>query len=295
MRGEVTAFAYFPGCMAGETAREYDASIRALATLAGITLEEIDDWNCCGAGLVQDVDPGAAAALVRRSLDRAPDGRVIVGGCPLCVARLQEVGGPKRAVHVLGIFHREDVRKKLGEKIEATGEKRPLGSMKVACYYGRALAAPALWGGGGKWPMETLAELAGASVVKWGGSRRPSGGYRLLSKPEEGFELLGKIFRDFEKSGADAIVTADPHAHFNLDSFQYTVGRRRGRALDVPVFHFTELLALAMNLEGTEKWLSRHLACPLPLIDRLVTEEEDRKRVEAKRERRELKKEKERK
>ena len=49
MSPETTAFAYYPGCMAGETAREYDASIRSLAKLAGITLEEMDDWNCCGA------------------------------------------------------------------------------------------------------------------------------------------------------------------------------------------------------------------------------------------------------
>lgn len=295
MSPEATAFAYYPGCMAGETAREYDASIQALAKLAGITLGEIDDWNCCGAGILQDVDPKAAAALGRRNLDRAPDGRVIVSGCPLCVARLQETGSPEGATHVLGIFGREDVREKLAEKIEATGEKRPLGSMKVACYYGRALAEPALWGGGeGPWPMETLAELAGASVVKWGGGRRPSGGYRVFARPEEGFGLLEKIFRDFEKSGADAIVTADPHAHFNLDSFQYTIGRRRRRALEVPVFHFTELLGLAMNIEMTEKWLSRHVACPFPLIDRLVAGEENRKRAEARRKRRQPKKEKER-
>ena len=48
-----------------------------------------------------------------------------------------------------------------------------------------------------------------------------------------------------------------------------------------------------MNLEGTENWLSRHVACPLPLIDRLVTQEENRKRSEAKRKRREPKKEEE--
>lgn len=284
MTADAAAFSYYPGCLANETAREYDASIRELARLCDVTLEEIDDWNCCGADIVQEVDPAAALALARRNLELAGKQPPVVSGCPACVARLQQAGSRESAVHVLGIFNREDVRGKLAEEIKATGEERPLGSMKVACYYGPELANPALWGGGdgARWPMDTLMELAGATVVRWGGSRRSSAGYRLLANPEEGFDCLAKIFRDFEKSGADTIVTADPHAHFNLDCFQYTVGRRRKRALEAPVFHFTELLALAIDLAGTEKWLARHVAGTFPLIDRLITEEEERKRTEAK-------------
>ena len=49
--------AYYPGCLATETAREYDASIRKLFGLLDIAFEEIPDWNCCGAGLIEG--PGA--------------------------------------------------------------------------------------------------------------------------------------------------------------------------------------------------------------------------------------------
>ena len=41
--------AYYPGCTLHGTAREYDASTKAVCKAAGIELVEIDDWNCCGA------------------------------------------------------------------------------------------------------------------------------------------------------------------------------------------------------------------------------------------------------
>ncbi|HUV38323.1 MAG TPA: heterodisulfide reductase-related iron-sulfur binding cluster [Planctomycetota bacterium] len=274
----VATFAYYPGCLTLESAREYDASIRALCRVLDIALEEVDDWNCCGAGVLDDA--AAAEALANRVLERAGDRRPVVSGCPTCVVALQAAGGPDAARHVLAVFTEPAVRERICAKIAATGAERPLGAMKVACFYGRALSNPALWGGtaeGESWPMDVLSELSGATVVKWGGSRRSAGGYVLMAKPEAGFEMLAKVFRDFEKSGADAIVTADPHAHFNLDAFQYEIGRRRRQALEVPVFHVTELVALAMELEPTERWLDRHVTGTLPLLDRLCAEEDRRR------------------
>ena len=278
-------FAYFPGCLAGESAREYDASIRWLAREVGVELREIDDWNCCGAGVVQDLDPQAGRALAGRNLALA-GGRKVLSGCPNCVTCLQEAGSRDSASHVLGLFTRADIREKIAARIKATKEKRPVGSLKVACFYSCELSKPEVWALGGEpveRPIELLMEIAGATVVKWGGMMRCSGGYMLLAKPELGFDLLAKTFRDFESSGADAIVTACPHSHFNLDSFQYTLGKKRKSALEVPVLHFTEVLALAMCAEsaGADRWLDRHVASTFPLIERLVAEEEKRKAAEA--------------
>ena len=41
--------AYYPGCTLHGTAREYDASTKAVCKASGIDLIEIEDWNCCGA------------------------------------------------------------------------------------------------------------------------------------------------------------------------------------------------------------------------------------------------------
>ena len=304
------ALAYFPGCLTTESAREYDASIRRVAKEAGLALEEIGGWGCCGAG----IDPQRGGALARRNVERAGAGRTITSGCPLCISRTRNASPETPATHVLGLFTRADVRGRLSDKIKSTGENRPVGSLKVVCFYGCELTNRALWvvpsplGGEGKGegyaspdepsrppspsgaeeespvesPIELLMETAHAEVVKWDGLRRCCGGYLLFSKPEIGFGMLEKIFREFEKSGADAIVTACPHCHFNLDVFQYTLGRRRKRALEVPVLHFTEVLALAMGFPETERWFSRHVTSPFVLYDRLCAEEEKRRLAETK-------------
>ena len=281
------SFAYLPGCLTTESAREYDASIRLVAKALGLALDEIDDWNCCGAGIVQQADAQAAAALARRNVERAGAKRMLVSGCPICIARTQEAAPETPATHLLGILTRPDVLAKLAEKVKATGQKRPVGSLKVAPFYGCALADRALWtipspprGEGVPAPIETLMEAAGATALNWGGLKRCCGGYLLYARPDLGFEMLEKVFRDFEKSGADAIVTACPHCHFNLDAFQFAIGRARKRALDVPILHFTEVLALAMNLDA-ERGFERHVTSAFPLVERLVNEESKRQAAEA--------------
>ncbi len=276
--------AYFPGCLTTESTREYDASIRMVARAVGITLEEIDDWNCCGAGLVQDVDPQAGEALAKRNVEHVASGRMLTSGCPICIAQTQAAAPDAPATHLLGILTRPDVLAKLTAKIKSTGEKRPVGSLTVAPFYGCELSDRAVWKVGAAEPVaspiETLMEAAGAKAVNWGGLKRCCGGYLLYARPDLGFAMLEKVYRDFEKSCADAIVTACPHCHFNLDALQFAIGRSRKRAVEIPVLHFTEVLALAMNLD-VERALERHVASAFPLVDRLVTEEQKRKSAEA--------------
>ena len=79
-------------------------------------------------------------------------------------------------------------------------------------------------------------------------------------------KLMARIFEDAIGRGANAIVTACPLCHMNLDAFQRDVGAELGKDVSMPVFYFTELLALAMGLEGTAKWFKGHLTSPAPVV-----------------------------
>jgi len=57
---------------------------------------------------------------------------------------------------------------------------------------------------------------------------------------------------------ADCIVTACPLCQTNLDTRQGERG--------LPVMYFTELLACALGLEGTEAWWRRHMVNPVPVL-----------------------------
>ena len=42
-------YTYYPGCSVKATANLYQESIDSVTPLLGIELEELEDWNCCGA------------------------------------------------------------------------------------------------------------------------------------------------------------------------------------------------------------------------------------------------------
>jgi heterodisulfide reductase subunit B len=59
---------FYPGCSLKGTAREYNESVKALAPVFGIELEDIEDWNCCGASAAHAVNKDLSVALPARVL-----------------------------------------------------------------------------------------------------------------------------------------------------------------------------------------------------------------------------------
>jgi heterodisulfide reductase subunit B len=62
----MTAYAYYPGCSLSGLGRPYDESLRAVFGHLGLGLEEIPDWNCCGATSYMSVSEDKAVALAAR-------------------------------------------------------------------------------------------------------------------------------------------------------------------------------------------------------------------------------------
>ena len=54
---------YYPGCSATSTGQEYDLSVRAVFKALGVELQELEDWNCCGASSAHCTSRGLALAL----------------------------------------------------------------------------------------------------------------------------------------------------------------------------------------------------------------------------------------
>ena len=61
-------YAYYPGCSRECNAAAYDYSVRAVVDLLGIKLQELDDWNCCGATEYFSQDELTACAVIARNL-----------------------------------------------------------------------------------------------------------------------------------------------------------------------------------------------------------------------------------
>ena len=61
-------YLYYPGCSMEGSGRSYRESLEAICEPLGITLDEIDDWNCCGATEYVSLSTTPAYAMIARNL-----------------------------------------------------------------------------------------------------------------------------------------------------------------------------------------------------------------------------------
>ena len=84
-------YAYYPGCSLESGSAAYDVSVRAVANVLGFELEELDDWNCCGATEYFSQDELVATSVIARNLAICrPDQKELVAPCAACFLNLKK-------------------------------------------------------------------------------------------------------------------------------------------------------------------------------------------------------------
>jgi heterodisulfide reductase subunit B len=111
----------------------------------------------------------------------------------------------------------------------------------------------------------------GAEAVRWSYGVDCCGGSLTLNRSDVVVHLVDKLARAAREAGAEAMVTACPMCMANVDGRQLYRGGPplpRPEKPDyepVPIFYFTELMALAYDLPA-KKVLGKHLVDPRPLL-----------------------------
>jgi heterodisulfide reductase subunit B len=276
-------YAYYPGCSLTSTATEYDLSVRAVCSSLGIELTDLANWNCCGASSGHSTNRWLAHALAGRNLALAErEGLDIAVACPACYVRLrttyQEMkDNPKQrdeladlldmpyevkygTRHLLDIIFHDIGPEELKKRVV-----KPLKALKLACYYGCYLVRPpavvAFDDPENPQSMDMLLDALGAEVRDWSGKVDCCGGSLSLSKREIASQLVADITEMAQRAGAQAIVTACPLCHSNLEMRQAA-----GKQNRLPVFYFTELIGLAIGITEARSWLKKHMISPLNLL-----------------------------
>ena len=272
---------YYPGCSLTGTAREYDESTQAVCQALGIELDELEDWNCCGASSAHSTDEFLSVALPARNLSLAEEkGLDLVVPCAACFQRLKVVqkrltasptsdfpdGDKVNVKHLLDLCSEDEVLQRVKENV-----KRPLSGLRVACYYGCLLVRPPKVTDAvdheNPQNMDELVNLVGAESVTWSYKTDCCGGSLVLSRTDVVRRLIQKLLDMALEAGADCLVTCCPMCQSNLDTRQGQLSKETGRNYRVPIFYFTELLGLALGLPGVDRWLKRHLTSPRELLD----------------------------
>ena len=127
--------------------------------------------------------------------------------------------------------------------------------------------------------MDRLVSALGASPVDWGSKTACCGASLSITRTDIVLDLSARILAEARAAGADAVAVACPLCHANLDGRQHQmtpppgpspVGRSadRGGGNEIPVFYFTQLMALAFGLGEKAAALSKNMVDTRPLLEK---------------------------
>src|SRR3990172_5375653 len=104
--GNMDKYILYPGCSMESSAKAYYDSLLQIAPVIGLELQEIDDWNCCGATEYLGISLTPAYVLISRNLalasKQANGSKTVVAPCSACYLNLAKADYYMRERPVLG-------------------------------------------------------------------------------------------------------------------------------------------------------------------------------------------------
>jgi heterodisulfide reductase subunit B len=293
----VSHYAYYPGCSLQSTAHAYDTSTRRVGEMLGITFQEVEDWNCCGATEYFTINALPAYSLVARNLSLAakqgnPD---LVAPCSLCFLNLRKTDkqmgeypdlndkvnqalaaggmhydpGSVKVRHLLDVITTDIGYDAISEKVT-----RPLSGLRLAPYYGCLIVRPDTQYNP-EYPthLDELLRVLGATVVDFPMKTHCCGGHMTQISEETAYELIRRLLQNASEYEADAIITLCPMCQLNLDAYQPQVNRTFGTNFDIPALYFTQMMALAFGLGEKEAGFGSEIVSPAAALRKIGQEE----------------------
>jgi len=154
--------------------------------------------------------------------------------------------GKVKVIHFLELLKEKTVFEKMKERV-----RKPLSHLKVSPYYGCMLLRPKDVGiDDPEKPtiQEELFSALGAEVVDNPLKLRCCGSYQTVLDKYLVAELAYDILSRAQKTGADAVATSCPLCAFNLDNRQKEVMEKHREFKPMPVFYFSQLMAVSLGL-----------------------------------------------
>lgn len=257
-------FCYYPGCTLKTKGKALDQSARACAEALGFTLNELPEWQCCGAVYPQATDEIATRlSSVRALISAKEQGSELVTLCSACHHVIKRVNGDmqrnedirnkvnrylKNEIPYEGdttvLHYLEVLRDRIGFDKIAQAVKKPLTGKKIGAYYGCMLLRP-----GKEMQMddpenptilEDFIRAIGAEPVYYAQRNECCGGYQTLENKPQAQKRATTVVENAATAGAEMLITACPLCLYNL---------AQNAENPLPVLYFTELLAQALGLE----------------------------------------------
>ncbi|MFH1159342.1 MAG: CoB--CoM heterodisulfide reductase iron-sulfur subunit B family protein [bacterium] len=280
----MTTLTYFPGCSAHGTSEEFDSTLKLVMKTLDVQLEELPDWNCCGATSAHVMTENLALALPLRNLVLAERlaNKTMGIACASCYSRMKTTkveldAHPALARKINSTIVEEgkyqgkvDIKSMLQFFYEDIGPETiknkvtyPLKGLKVACYYGCLLTRPKniTQFDSPEYPMsmDRIMEALGARATPFDFKTECCGASFSISDTEIVLSLSGTILEMAKESGAHAIVVACPLCQSNLDMRQPDIEKKVGKKYGIPILYITQLMALAFGYPVKDLKPAKHI------------------------------------
>jgi heterodisulfide reductase subunit B len=274
----MTDISYFPGCSSGTSARENNLSLIEVARHLGYNLVELEDWNCCGSSSTHSIKGDLAFQLACRNLSLCPrSDRPLLVACPSGILRLKTAqlhlkNDPEVRYKYPGTLTRPvdpnleiipffDLLTRHFSSKPQTSALNTLKGLRFVPYYGCMLnRPPEMWHEKNYYGLvEKILAYFGAESHSWPFSSRCCGTFLSVAKPAVVTPMVNRIMQGATDTKADCIVTACAMCQLNLE-IRCTLHDQ------IPTFHFSEILSMALGLGIKKSWLSSHLVDPRPLL-----------------------------
>jgi len=281
---------YYPGCTLKTKAKGLEDSAIASLKALGINLLEVPRWNCCGVTYsLADDDLVHHLAPVRNLMRVMEQGSKKVGVlCSFCYNSLtranllmkndqqkrgtlndfmeeeKHYNGEVEVVHILEVLRDDLGWANIAEKV-----KVPLKGLKVASYYGCTLLRPqevAIDHVERPTILRSLLETVGAEAVDFPYATECCGSFQIIGNPDHVAQRVWDILSSALRSGAEALVLTCPLCHFNLGERQRELAQRYGDFQGMPIFYFSQLLAVSLGIEPQVCHFELNYGAPLSLL-----------------------------
>ncbi len=279
----MTSYALFLGCTIPARQPNYELSARKALAKLGIDFVDLPQMTCCCPPPIQSIDFETSIAVAAYNISLAEEADLnIVTLCSGCFESLamtnamlktdkklktkintilskagKEFQGSKEVKHFLQVLMDDVGLERLKQNVSKSS-----GSLKVAPFYGCHALRPSelLRLDDPERPslLEDLIKVLGAEIVEYRNKLKCCGGLLRGYSDDLALNLAREKIVNATKAGADCIVTLCPFCFVALDIGQMQIKAKFQETYDMPVLHYSELLALTLGINPEELALQTH-------------------------------------
>jgi heterodisulfide reductase subunit B len=256
-----------------------------------VGLDELHDWNCCGATEYFTQDELVALSVIARNLALVDNKahKELVAPCAACFLNLKKTdklmcenaqtdshinealaagglhydAGSVRVRHLLDVLYTDVGKERLQEKVA-----KPLKGLRVAPYYGCQVVRPLNGFDNPEYPMkmDELFMWLGAEVVDYPVKAHCCGGHMTQISEPQAFELIRRLLASADEYQADVIVCICPMCQLNLDAYQSRVNSHFDEKYELPILFLTQLLGVALGIDLKKLGFGKEIVAAEPVL-----------------------------